>query len=694
MEEKDQRLRELLGQTNQIKQDSNGQEVAKNDKEVETFSESNEKGTTSFELQENSEKTKINKEGFYFRENGESLSDRDCIKSCKDEQSRDIIENGRLGSYDEYGNYVLTPAIRQELTTMPKLVYNVATKDTKTIYDLRSAIPLFGDIFFRLKINKYEAVLLLVENVVREAGQYVEVYEEVVDSLAFGEKEPMSMETIFIIFNITEDSGDFGRKMAEGFEFDNILLRKTYLSFVAQKFNQITGEQELQDFEEMLKILQNGGEYGKKVLICFAKRIKDRMNIFDIQDEQYYARSLNQILLASLDIATTEQDKENEENFATYKKVINVRNRRTKELVKNVENQLDEQEIKQIVIDAKQAFLEHNQEGLSQVTLQYMDKLSISRQGGEKSEIKNQKHTLDKPIMKQLIAKKKQEKKELEGLSKEQKIQKILNKDSKKEQKPVKKVAPSKAQKAKAKSKAKGKGKAKGKKPSKKKPSKPQKKSASKAKKPSGKPKAKKLSSKKSAGKKKSSTPKKEEKKKTIFFAKEYMLLLTALGLDKVTHNFNYTTSVNQNKVVEKVKVQNKTAENSQKVAPKQNQQKVENTKDIKKEFISFVGIDRNIENKDRILDPEILQAENNNIKNTPIVNVNFDKNVKINNEFVAKKRMEQQILKKQVKIEIKSSINTLNKQSKVEIVQQTAQQNSSSLGTKKVDDLNKGMGR
>ena len=38
MEEKDQRLRELLGQTNQIKQDSNGQEVAKNDKEVETFS--------------------------------------------------------------------------------------------------------------------------------------------------------------------------------------------------------------------------------------------------------------------------------------------------------------------------------------------------------------------------------------------------------------------------------------------------------------------------------------------------------------------------------------------------------------------------------------------------------------------------------------------------------------------------------
>ena len=581
---------------------------------------------------------------------------------------------------------------------MPKLVYNVATKDTKTIYDLRSAIPLFGDIFFRLKINKYEAVLLLVEKVVREAGQYIEVYEEVVDSLAFGEKEPMSKEAIFIIFNITEDSGDFGRKMADGFEFDNILLRKTYLSFVAQKFNQITGEQELQDFEEMLKILQNGGEYGKKVLICFAKRIKDRMNIFDIQDEQYYARSLNQILLASLDIATTEQDKENEENFAIYKKVINVRNRRTKELVKSVENQLDEQEIKQIVIDAKKAFLEHNQEVLSQVTLQYMDKLSTSKQGGEKSETKKQRHTLDKPIMKQLIAKKQQEKKELEGLSKEQKIQKILNKDSKKEQKPVKKVAPSKAQKAKAKSKAKGKGKAKGKKPSKKKPSKPQKKSASKAKKPSGKPKAKKLSSKKSAGKKKSGGDKKgdkkEEKKKPIFFAKEYMLLLTALGLNKVTHNFNYTPSVNQNKVVEKIKVQNKIAENSQKIAPKQNQQKIENTKDIKKEFISFVGIDRNIENKDKILDPEILQVENDNFKTSPIAKVDLNKNIKINNEFVAKKRMEQQILKKQVKIEIKSSTNTLNKQGKVEIVQQITQQNSSSLGTKKVDDLNKGMGR
>ncbi len=41
----------------------------------------------------------------YFRKNGEDIyNDDDAIKSCRNEQSRDIIDNARLGSYDNFGN--------------------------------------------------------------------------------------------------------------------------------------------------------------------------------------------------------------------------------------------------------------------------------------------------------------------------------------------------------------------------------------------------------------------------------------------------------------------------------------------------------------------------------------------------------------------------------------------------------------
>ena len=45
------------------------------------------------------------KDIIYKRKNGEDLvNDPEAIKSCKNEQNRDVIDNARLGSYDKYGN--------------------------------------------------------------------------------------------------------------------------------------------------------------------------------------------------------------------------------------------------------------------------------------------------------------------------------------------------------------------------------------------------------------------------------------------------------------------------------------------------------------------------------------------------------------------------------------------------------------
>ena len=88
------------------------------------------------------------KDIIYKRKNGTTLvNDPEAIKSCKTEQSRDVIDNARLGSYDKYGNYVIIPDIKRELISMPKLVYSTDSVNGSTVYNLKGTIPIFGDVF-------------------------------------------------------------------------------------------------------------------------------------------------------------------------------------------------------------------------------------------------------------------------------------------------------------------------------------------------------------------------------------------------------------------------------------------------------------------------------------------------------------------------------------------------------------------
>ncbi len=466
-----------------------------------------------------------NAEFSYSRTNGESIVDPFAVKSCKNEQNRDIIENGRLGSYDEYGNYLFIPEIRQELIEIPKLIYNTAIKDGRTTYDLRAIIPIFGDMYFKLRINKYEAKLLLIENVTREAGQYVEVYEELVDSIALSETEPVSTDVIFTLFHIYEDDDDYGMEFDAYYGFENILLKKIYMGLLANEIKDLTASDEHACYLEMMEIIEESGEYGERIKKEFLTRLKDRRQIFDIKDEYSYDRAVNEILLSSVDIATTKEDKENPKTRAVYNKIINVRNKNLAKYIEQAEERVDENYVKNVEERAVKSFIEKNYERAKEVKLEYLDKLTfVSKKEKEKiakSETKREKHTLDKPLMKQLIAQKKKEE-EKKPLTKEEKIAQIVDK-KKEEKKEVKKVTPSKAQKAKAKAKSKSKGKAKkgGKK-------KGGAKVKSKEKVKKGNPKSAKKAGgklKKDAKKKDKGKDKKDEKKKPLVFSVEKLAL-------------------------------------------------------------------------------------------------------------------------------------------------------------------------
>lgn len=398
----------------------------------------------------------------YLRTNGETLDDPFAIKSCKNEQNRDIIENGRLGSYDRYGNYVFIPEIRQELVEMPKLVYNTSIVEDKTTYDLRARIPIFGDLYFKLKINKYEAKLVLIENVTREAGQYVEVYEELVDSIALSEKEPISQKAIFTLFHIFESDDDYGMEYEGYYGFENILLKKIYMGLLAKEIKQLVAVDEHECYQEMIEIIEASGEYGERIKKEFLTRLRDRRQIFDIKEEYVYDRAINEVLLSSIDVATTPKDKENPKTRVVYDKLINVRNKNLAKYIKQAEKQVDEKYVEDVKDRAVQSFVQKNYEKSKEIKLEYVSRLSFTNKKEKKAEldkIKKEKHIVEKPLMKQLTKAKqeqeqvaqqeqveKQQETEEKPLTKEEKIAQIIEKKEKQkeEQAKEKKKEPSK----------------------------------------------------------------------------------------------------------------------------------------------------------------------------------------------------------------------------------------------------------
>ena len=355
----------------------------------------------------------------YKRKNGEDIiNDIEAIESCKKEQSRDVIDNARLGSIDKYGNYVIIPDIKRELISLPKLVYNTTVNLGTTVYELKSNIPIFGDVFFKLVITKDQASLALIETVNREAGGYREMYEEVFDSYAMGE-ERLPTSYLFRIYNISEKPIDSGKD--DYINCENILMRKVYLNLLSKELSKISKVDEKRAFDQMVATLKSGGEYGKRVLGKFVERLKDRPAVFEIVNTDNYQKAVNEVLLSSLDIATTEEDKQNSQTRRTYLDVINARNANIEEEIKKANERVDEKYVKAVVKKATDKYTSEQENQKASIS-EYFEKLEKDKKA---SQIK--KHTLEKPVLKQG---KKSSK--VKGATKEEKIKALLDKKKKK----------------------------------------------------------------------------------------------------------------------------------------------------------------------------------------------------------------------------------------------------------------------
>jgi hypothetical protein len=314
--------------------------------------------------QQMQDEQKEQKEFVYNVENGEDLVDPAVIANCKLEQNRDIIENARLGSYDKYGNYVFIPAIRFELINIPKFIYNVSTHKEKNtenvikVFDLRSIIPIFGDLFFKLTLSDKEAVLYIVETVTRESGNYVEVYEEVVDAIALGKMSTLTTEDILAMYHIYENDDNNDEQRIYLYDFSNILIRKIYLSLLASELNEQMKPDEHNAFSFMIATLKEGGEYGERVLSTFVNRMKDRPEIFGVEDTQKYNRAVNEVLLSSLDIATTEADKESPVTKEIYFKVLNARNQNVENYIESAHKNIEKDYVLNVARSATKDFNE------------------------------------------------------------------------------------------------------------------------------------------------------------------------------------------------------------------------------------------------------------------------------------------------------------------------------------------------
>ena len=291
----------------------------------------------------------------YIRRNGENVSDPDIIANCRLEQNRDIIENARLGSYDKYGNYIFMPEIRFELINIPKFIYHISKLGNKKIFDLKTIIPIFGELFFKLTISENDVVLYLVETVSRESGGYMEVYEEVVDAIALGKMNNIATEDIFSMYHIYENDTDEDKKTFFIYDYINLLTRKIYLTLLSKELNEEMQYDEHEIFNTMIAVLKDGGEYGGKVLSEFMVRLKDRPEIFEMENTEKYNKAVNEVLLSALDIATTQTDKENPKTKEVYLKIINARNKNVDKYIeiahKNVEKDYVQDVAKRAVID-------------------------------------------------------------------------------------------------------------------------------------------------------------------------------------------------------------------------------------------------------------------------------------------------------------------------------------------------------
>lgn len=308
---------------------------------------------------------KLKNEIVYLRSNGQDITDdKIYIESVRDEQTRDIIDNYRVGNYDSNGNYIIDADIVQELIKITKKLnrkdYERLIAETNGDYEFKSIadIPLFGKLEFRLIVTKTDAKLYLIENVFREGGGYLEVYGEKIAEYVSDTIEKKDLKSIFTIFNIKlVDDDDDGKKVEELEDIDKLMTRKIYLSLLARQMVETTAGDEKEVFDSIVTILKTeGGEYGKKVLKNFVDRLERRPEVMTIKDKKGYNKALNDMLMGALEVVTTQEDLQDANKKIVFDKINQMRNQFSQHNVEKAKQIVTAKQVKQVydqVLDGK-----------------------------------------------------------------------------------------------------------------------------------------------------------------------------------------------------------------------------------------------------------------------------------------------------------------------------------------------------
>ena len=381
----------------------------------------------------------------------EFVTDGVTIMGCREEKSRDIIDNGRLGTYDNYGNYRILDSIKEELIRLPKVVTLTSASASfsggSDEYEAKANIPIFGDIKFKLVVNNNSATFFLIEKVNREAGGYLEIYEEKLESIDL-RKEALDLPFIFSYFNITNEEIDLGQKWKE-INIPNILTRKVYMAALSKKIkensNQVTEEQA---FNRMVDMLKDGGEYGKTILDKLDARMQEKGEFAVFRGTNAYGKALNDILLGTIHLVNSERPELSLENKELYYTLLEIRNNTTQDILQEARNELSNADVELAVEKINQLMKSGDLD--EDLIFDYPDEEGTGQ-------------------LRKAILKRKVEKEAAETVSdlnedgtpktKEQKIKEILEGKSKAKKKPQKKVVPAKKPPSKQKLKAKGKSK-------------------------------------------------------------------------------------------------------------------------------------------------------------------------------------------------------------------------------------------
>ncbi len=300
---------------------------------------------------------KVQTDEKYYRQNGGVLDQKTEISAVRRQQLKDAIRNNRLGRYNAYGRYTLSPAVTKELLSITKYIYkdhfDEVIKESKGVLEFRASsyLPVFGEMQFRIVFKDKFAKLYLIENVYREFNGYQEIYGEQITEINCEDNRADVVDYVLSLLNISvTDSEDEGKKPEEDAEkVKAILFDKLYLSMVSRNYLKGSASDEKDTFEDMVRILkEEGGDYGKKVLKHFIDRIEKRPDIMQLKDEDGYNEALNDALIGAMEVATNEDDMRDPHIKKVYDDIYKKRFEKTDEHTKKAQEEVNEKDFAKV----------------------------------------------------------------------------------------------------------------------------------------------------------------------------------------------------------------------------------------------------------------------------------------------------------------------------------------------------------